>query len=116
MVGVIGGVAGIGGLFWAWAEVWLAVWEESRLHASWRGDKVEEAVAIVRRAMVGEVGSVTRGEALQPLVSPKGLVEGILMVQIPGVTMPFSHLPTLVLALALNQLFHEFGHALSAAM
>lgn len=40
----------------------------------------------------------------------------ILIIQIPGVTVPISHLPLLVLALIVNQFIHEFGHALTAAL
>ncbi|KAF9809340.1 hypothetical protein IEO21_07442 [Rhodonia placenta] len=35
---------------------------------------------------------------------------------IPGVTVPISHLPLLVLALVANQFIHELGHALTAAL
>lgn len=36
--------------------------------------------------------------------------------QIPGVTIPLSHFPTVALALVVNQLIHELGHAISGAM
>lgn len=39
-----------------------------------------------------------------------------LYVQIPGVTLPLSHLPILVLALFACQVIHEAGHAITAAM
>ncbi|KAI0295799.1 hypothetical protein BC826DRAFT_1104180 [Russula brevipes] len=35
---------------------------------------------------------------------------------IPGVTLPLSHLPLLVIALFVSQVVHEAGHALSAAL
>lgn len=40
----------------------------------------------------------------------------VLFIQIPGVTVPISHLPLLVLALVANQFIHELGHALTAAL
>lgn len=39
-----------------------------------------------------------------------------LTFQIPGITAPLWHLPTLLLALIIAQLVHEIGHALSAAL
>lgn len=46
------------------------------------------------------------------------LVDGLLKVggQIPGVTVPLSHLPTLLLALASAGVVHEAGHALTASI
>lgn len=35
--------------------------------------------------------------------------------QIPGVTVPVTHLPIIFLAVFLSQIFHEFGHVLAAA-
>ncbi|KAF9261087.1 hypothetical protein L218DRAFT_543180 [Marasmius fiardii PR-910] len=35
---------------------------------------------------------------------------------IPGVTVPLIHLPVILLAVFLCQIFHEFGHAMSAAL
>ncbi|ESK88688.1 membrane-bound transcription factor site-2 protease-like [Moniliophthora roreri MCA 2997] len=35
---------------------------------------------------------------------------------IPGVTVPFSHLPMIIIAVFTCQLFHEFGHALGGAL
>ncbi|TFY51237.1 hypothetical protein EVG20_g11095 [Dentipellis fragilis] len=37
-------------------------------------------------------------------------------VQIPGITLPLSHLPPLFLALVFSQAFHEAGHVLCAAL
>jgi S2P endopeptidase len=37
-------------------------------------------------------------------------------LQLPGITAPLSHLPTLVLAFLLAQLLHELGHALAGAL
>ena len=36
--------------------------------------------------------------------------------QIPGYTVPISHLPIIILAVFLSQAIHEFGHALAAAL
>lgn len=36
--------------------------------------------------------------------------------QIPGITVPWAHVPTIALALLLNQLIHELGHALSGSL
>ncbi|KAG7095133.1 hypothetical protein E1B28_005914 [Marasmius oreades] len=35
---------------------------------------------------------------------------------IPGLTVPFVHLPVILLAVFLCQIFHEFGHVISAAL
>ena len=35
--------------------------------------------------------------------------------QIPGVTVPFAHLPIIFFVVFLSQIFHEFGHVLAAA-
>ncbi|KIK93106.1 hypothetical protein PAXRUDRAFT_145793 [Paxillus rubicundulus Ve08.2h10] len=35
---------------------------------------------------------------------------------IPGVTVPFSHLPLILLALGVSQIIHEAGHAITAAL
>ncbi|KAF8841485.1 hypothetical protein BDN67DRAFT_928192, partial [Paxillus ammoniavirescens] len=35
---------------------------------------------------------------------------------IPGVTVPFSHLPLIMLALGISQIVHEAGHAITAAL
>ena len=37
-------------------------------------------------------------------------------IQIPGITLPLSHLPLLICALFFSQAIHEAGHALSAAL
>lgn len=39
-----------------------------------------------------------------------------LFIQIPGVTVPFSHMPIMLLALFVAQCVHELGHAVAAAM
>ena len=39
----------------------------------------------------------------------------VINPQIPGVTVPFAHLPIIFLAVFLSQIFHEFGHVLAAA-
>lgn len=36
--------------------------------------------------------------------------------QIPGVTVPLSDLPFIVVSVFASQLFHEFGHAMAAAL
>lgn len=40
----------------------------------------------------------------------------LTFAQIPGITAPLSHLPTLILAFLLAQLVHELGHALAGAL
>ncbi|KAJ7489474.1 hypothetical protein FB451DRAFT_1225027 [Mycena latifolia] len=40
----------------------------------------------------------------------------IIKPLIPGVTVPLSHLPTILLAVFLSQIIHELGHAVSAAL
>ncbi|KAI0946862.1 hypothetical protein AcW1_010198 [Taiwanofungus camphoratus] len=39
-----------------------------------------------------------------------------LLPKIPGITVPLSHLPLLLLALLFSQVIHEAGHALTAAL
>lgn len=123
-LGLAGGVAAIAGTVWALQEVWKAVWEEARLHATEMA--AEEAVKVVKRSL-GEASassSISPGSGgLQPLVSEYVLLlcrikyrSSELIRQLPGVTIPWSHMPTVVLALLVNQLVHELGHAMSAAV
>lgn len=80
-LGLIGGLVGILGTVWALQEVWKAVWEEARLHASYEADE-SGPVKVLKRAIIesGAGGAVASAGAsagsssggLQPLVSLRG--------------------------------------------
>lgn len=98
--GAVGGGAALGAAVWAAGQVWWTVWLEMKLHAG----ATSQHVAGMRRATE------------PPVTAPPATGSGGLQPLIPGVTTPLSDLPTLLLALVINQLIHELGHALSAAL
>lgn len=118
IVGVLGGVGAVGTSGWALVQVWTAVWEEARSHTAEKD--VGGTVKVLKRAMEHTAPSAAaKLEGLQPLVSTEYSLMSIgvqLRVQIPGISLPWSHVPTLVLALLVNQLLHELAHALCAAL
>jgi S2P endopeptidase len=125
IVGLLGAAGAIVGALWACANAWWSVWEEAEVHSRSLDKRIAAAVVnVVKRGLESALPQASptglAGSAgLQPLVSLRILKlhsVSSLIRQIPGVTIPLSHLPTLVLAFLLNQLVHEMGHALSAAM
>ncbi|KZT51544.1 hypothetical protein CALCODRAFT_521297 [Calocera cornea HHB12733] len=54
--------------------------------------------------------------ALAPALAPDSKANLALRPLIPGITIPISHLPLMLTALFICQSFHEFGHAISAAL
>ncbi|CAA7262563.1 unnamed protein product [Cyclocybe aegerita] len=75
------------------------------------------------RAGDGGVGLTKRSldDPLQPPATPhtgarSSTSWGQITPIIPGVTVPLSHLPLILLAVFLAQAFHELGHALAAAL
>jgi S2P endopeptidase len=125
IAGGIGGIVAFGGLVWATMDIWRTVWRDAEMHASWTS--VEQGMEVVKRSLglvegVGEranrdVGPSGFGQSLLPLVSILHDYNTVALTrQIPGITMPFSHVPSLVLGLVVNQLFHEFGHAICAGL
>ncbi|EJT96560.1 hypothetical protein DACRYDRAFT_120048 [Dacryopinax primogenitus] len=54
--------------------------------------------------------------ALPASLAPDSQASLALRPLIPGVTIPISHLPLMLIALFICQSFHEFGHAISAAL
>ena len=115
--GAVGGGAALGAATWAAGQVWWTVWMEMKLHAG----TTSQHVAGMRRASEEPASQLsTSSGGLQPLVS---LAIACFFRtcssrswQIPGVTTPLSDFPTLLLALVINQLVHELGHAISAAL
>ncbi len=73
-VGLLGAAAGMGGAIWAAGMVWVAVWDEVKVHAGDVPDESSGVGQILKRA-VDRLGSSTEGAAstsgagLQPLVS-----------------------------------------------
>ncbi|WVR09081.1 hypothetical protein IAU60_006142 [Kwoniella sp. DSM 27419] len=129
--GLLGLVVSTLGAVWATAAVWKEVWAEMALHAAQDPtlrQGVEGVLAgtgpeVVKRALDSSPAALAAGLSLSiSAPSPAGASgsaswgTGSLQPLIPGVTIPLNHLPTLVLALVLNQLIHEFGHAISAAL
>jgi S2P endopeptidase len=114
IVGVVGGIVAIGATIWQLVQIWGTVWVEVQSHAAEKGE-----VGLVKRILPRDnmAASTPALQGLQPLVSPAiQLQQWPTDGQIPGVTLPLRHLPTLILALVVNQLIHELGHALSAAV
>lgn len=80
-LGVLGMIGAMGGAFWAWASVWMAVWEEASAHASasvpgpGSGVGVLESVAkvgagLLKRGTEGfSAGLGGSSGGIQPLVS-----------------------------------------------
>ncbi|ODN74444.1 hypothetical protein L202_06837 [Cryptococcus amylolentus CBS 6039] len=106
-LGLVGMVAGMTGAGYAGRAVWTEVWTEFEGHVGVaEGGAVVEGVGMAKRSV--------------DLILPSGETQagsgGGLQPLIPGITMPLSHLPALLLALVFNQLVHELGHALSAAL
>ncbi|KAK6904319.1 hypothetical protein I203_105129 [Kwoniella mangroviensis CBS 8507] len=106
--GLLGMMIALGGSCWATMSVWKSVLEEVNLHTL---EKVQQGSAgnIVKRAYTENGGADVVMEGSRDFA-------GGLQPLIPGLTMPWRHLPTLALALMVNQLIHEFGHAVSAAL
>ncbi|KAK8843331.1 hypothetical protein IAR55_006986 [Kwoniella newhampshirensis] len=121
-LGLLGCAISSGVAIWACASVWRDVWREAQLHAAMSGTSgadgggmggaVDVAVDVgkemVKRGMMGGMEEVVQGAS--------EMNGNMLLPLIPGITIPLSHLPTLVLAFVVNQLIHEFGHAISAAL
>ncbi|WVW79316.1 hypothetical protein I302_101284 [Kwoniella bestiolae CBS 10118] len=105
--GLLGMLIAIVGSTWATISVWREVMNEVNLHTL---EKVQE----------GKVGEVMKRalneDGISRTVTSDWDFAGGLQPLVPGLTMPWTHLPTLVLALVTNQLIHEFGHAISAAL
>lgn len=53
---------------------------------------------------------------VEPAPSPQPQSRFILTPMLPGLNLPLSHLPYLMLALLVNGVFHEAGHALAAGL
>lgn len=131
-LGILAGIAamtvGTAGLAWNAGAVWKEVWREAELHARLKDDAahvVKRGFAEVSGGSAAAMGQTVASPGIQPLVSYYTSEMNVLLiylfdraddVQIPGVTIPLSHLPTLLLAFVVNQLIHELGHALSGAM
>ncbi|WVQ81232.1 hypothetical protein IAT38_003354 [Cryptococcus sp. DSM 104549] len=106
-VALLGSSAAVIGAVWAAWGVWAEVWAELAGHAAVAaGEAAAEAGEKVVKRAVEEV--VVRGY--------EGGSGGGLQPLIPGITVPLSHFPALAFALIANQLMHELGHALSAAL
>ncbi|WWC73119.1 uncharacterized protein I206_107085 [Kwoniella pini CBS 10737] len=108
--GLLGLIIALLGSFWATYNVWLEVLIEIEIHT-------------LQKVNMHNISIVKRDLAVDPTNDLLGNEKksnwdfaGGLQPLVPGLTMPWSHLPTLILALILNQLIHEFGHAISAAL
>ncbi|WVQ93231.1 hypothetical protein IAU59_000296 [Kwoniella sp. CBS 9459] len=128
-LGLLGLLVSLMGAVWTTVGVWQDVWTELEVHASvpsaagtaTSGSDAAAAIAatkmLVKRALQDGSGERSVASGVGGPVSSWGAGTGSnLQPLIPGLTMPWSHLPTLILALILNQLIHEIGHAISAAL
>ncbi|WWD21154.1 hypothetical protein CI109_105637 [Kwoniella shandongensis] len=122
-LGLVGCATASGVAIWAWYNIWKDVWREAELHAASASTSTSTSASVaaaeVVRAGVEEVGKRLTKRAMEDVVqgaSEIGAKGDMLLPLIPGVTIPLSHLPTLVLAFVVNQLIHEFGHAISASL
>ncbi|WRT69037.1 uncharacterized protein IL334_006020 [Kwoniella shivajii] len=116
-LGLLGMMVAFIGSLWAVISVWKEVWLEISLHTiQVISDQVEQATTqeIVKRAL--DIAGEKEIISIQKSGKGKWDFAGGLQPLIPGLTMPWTHLPTLILALLINQLIHEFGHAISAAL
>ncbi|OWZ53232.1 hypothetical protein C349_04106 [Cryptococcus neoformans var. grubii Br795] len=109
---LLGVAMGTGGAGWITYRVWMDVWRELEGHVRLSADAEGEVVEgvgqeIVKRALAPVI------EVSTAIGGPTG---GGLRPLIPGLTVPWSHTPSLILALVVNQLIHELGHALSASL
>ncbi|KAJ8082502.1 hypothetical protein PM082_008357 [Marasmius tenuissimus] len=98
-IGVLGMVCAVGALvwisgtlFWDLAHRWFAIERQSSLRIQKRDMTVPPTTLTERSSSV--------------FVTPI----------IPGLTVPLVHLPVIVLAVLVCQVFHELGHALGAAL
>ncbi|OCF35564.1 hypothetical protein I316_02617 [Kwoniella heveanensis BCC8398] len=125
-LGLLGLVVSLIGAVWSTVGVWKDVWAELEVHASLLppaagpavdGTASDAAATLVKRAVMDDSGQggLTAAAAVAGVTKTWGASNN-LQPLIPGLTMPWSHLPTLVLALVINQLIHEIGHAISAAL
>ncbi|XAO25103.1 hypothetical protein I312_103912 [Cryptococcus bacillisporus CA1280] len=109
---LVGVAIGAGGAGWITYRVWMDVWMELEGHVRFSSD--------VEGEVVEGIGQEVIKRALAPIVEVPTAIDGQtgggLKPLIPGLTVPWSHMPCLVLALVVNQLIHELGHALSASL
>ncbi|WWC91228.1 uncharacterized protein L201_006170 [Kwoniella dendrophila CBS 6074] len=110
----------IGSTWFTWI-VWKDVWNEIELHTLQKVNS-DSTISIptidsqiVKRALSDNISS-NDDITSNSLGAMTWNSAGGLQPLIPGLTMPWTHLPTLILALVVNQLIHEFGHAISAAL
>ncbi|KZO94428.1 hypothetical protein CALVIDRAFT_539169 [Calocera viscosa TUFC12733] len=108
----IGGIIGIIGMF---ASVCIMVWtglvvaNEQLSSPALAASMPPLARTIAKRA----IGALA---PLAPALAPDTKANLALRPLIPGITIPSSHLPLMLAALFICQSFHEFGHAISAAL
>ncbi|KAJ6567754.1 hypothetical protein DFH09DRAFT_1034204 [Mycena vulgaris] len=98
VMGVFGTLVSLGFLLWTSGKVLVPVVHEilgsSSPHSS--------PAFLLKRGVEVVEETAARSTFIKPLI--------------PGVTVPLSHLPTILLAVFLSQIIHEFGHAVSAAL
>ncbi|KAI0946861.1 hypothetical protein AcW1_010198 [Taiwanofungus camphoratus] len=100
-----GSVLGVLGMLGALA---LLSYTALRLWADVPGGSSMDARGVVKRGL--NAGGDEGGSGLSP-------GDGVpVQLIIPGITVPLSHLPLLLLALLFSQVIHEAGHALTAAL
>ncbi|KAG7448191.1 uncharacterized protein BT62DRAFT_890455 [Guyanagaster necrorhizus] len=69
-----------------------------------------------RHNFVIEVQQVAKRDIQETSHMDMGRSRGFVQAIIPGVTVPFSHITPIFLAVLLSQVVHEFGHAVSGAL
>nr|ODN90475.1 hypothetical protein L203_01584 [Cryptococcus depauperatus CBS 7841] len=105
-IGLVGMTLGMLGIGWVSIDSWREVWGELGAHVG-SSVKSGQAVEGIGQTLVKREASVYPSDSSS---------SRSLQLLIPGLTVPLSHFPSLVFALVFNQLIHELGHALCAAL
>ncbi|KAH7919843.1 hypothetical protein BV22DRAFT_1099015 [Leucogyrophana mollusca] len=103
----VGSFLGVIGMLGAFA---LLLWTTATLCGSvfFSGDSITRAEALVKRSF--------EEDNIAPISNTQSRDAFAVRPIIPGVTVPISDLPLILLALCASQFVHEFGHAITAAL
>ncbi|KAI0338311.1 hypothetical protein BDW22DRAFT_1382221, partial [Trametopsis cervina] len=109
----LGSIAGLLGMFASVILLWLTVYR-SLLHLPAYTARMPDS----DHNLAGNTLSRRDYVSLDGATSPADMETSRVPLQIilPGVTVPLSHLPLLLVALLFSQVIHELGHAVTAAL
>ncbi|GAA5883173.1 hypothetical protein JCM16303_006125 [Sporobolomyces ruberrimus] len=106
LIVLVGFFVSQGILLWAFSKALFALYDLVQYSLDSSVTSTVESVSLIKRAPIPiRPPSTSLPPSSQLLIQPL----------IPGLTTSFASLPTLILSLAISQIYHEWGHALCAA-